>query len=860
MSIEKKHLPLWGRIILKRLFPGHDPDGALRLHEEDYWKKREKKGRLAAFAWLLFQILRALPSLIKLNILGNMMMFKNYLKVAARTLSRNRVYSSINIVGLAMGIACCLLIFFWVLDELSYDRFHEDLDRIHRVVFDQDYSGKLFRAMVTPHPLAAAIRDEIPEVEGAARVAYLSEVLIRRKEKEVAFYEDEIHAVDRDFFKIFTFPLIRGDEASVFNDPYSVVISEDAVRKYFPGEDPIGQTLTLYGRFEFTVTGVLKNVPHNSSLRFHFLIPQRLFDSLGTASSDWDSNNVPTYIKLREGASPERVAVQISQIFSRHIDTADKDYILLPMSRLHFQTRVGFNTIQGVSQSLFIFSGVAALILLIACINFMNLSTARSTYRAKEVGVRKVVGARRLDIIKQFYGESFLYTLISFIIAVFTIYIFLPVFNSLTGKSISMDLMGHWPVLLGVLGMTVFTGFLAGSYPSLYLSRFQPVRILRKGNQTGSQRSLFRRILVVAQFSISVSLIIGTGIVQDQLSYMRQKDLGFDKDRVLYMRARGGGTEVFDALQAEWKKHPGVSSVSSSEHTPSAVYSNTNGVDWEGKDSEETVSMYVTSVGYDYFETAGIDMIEGRAFSKQYSTDAERAIIVNEEAVRVMGMASPVNARFTLWDNPAVIIGVVEDFHFSSLQARIEPLIIRLQPGNAAYYLIRINPGNIAGTIKDLESAWKSVLPGYPFEYRFLDEDFDRLYRREKQMGTLLKYFSAFAIFIACLGLFGLVTFSVEHRIKEFGIRKILGASVPQIVSLICREFLLLLGLAVALSWPVAYLVMNGWLRNFAYRTGVDPLIFIVSALLAFCVALFTILLKAVKSSHSDPVHSLRHE
>ncbi|MFC2157360.1 ABC transporter permease [Acidobacteriota bacterium] len=860
MTKAKIRLPLTARILLKWLLPGHDAEGVYRLHEEGYREKRINKGRISADTWLLFQIMRALPALLKLNIQGDLMMLRNYFKIALRTLFKHKVYSFINVAGLAMGIACCLLIFLWVIDEMSYDRFHDDLDRIQRVVFDQDYSGKLFRVMVTPYPLAAALREEIPDVVGTTRVGYLSEVLIRRQEKKLAFYESGIHAVDQDFFKVFTFPLIKGREQTVFQNPHSLVLSASAADKYFPGEDPLGQILTLYDRSEFIVTGVLKDVPANSSLQFDFLIPYSVLESSGNISDDWESNNVPTYIKLREGVSPIDVNTQIASIFARHIDTSDLIFSLLPMSRLHFQTRSGFNTVKGISQSLMVISGVALLVLLIACINFMNLATARSAVRAKEVGVRKVVGAKRSDIIKQFYGESFLFTFISFLIAMGLVILFLPVFNSLTGKSISLDLIRQGYVFLGLLGMTAVTGFLAGSYPSLILSRFQPVKVFRKRSQTGTQRSVFRRILVVFQFAASISLIIGTGIVYDQLAFMRQKNLGFDREHVIYMQSRADDLDVFNSLKSEWEKYPGIQSVSSAEHKPSAIYSNTNGVNWTGKDPEESVSMYFTRVNYDYFKTAGIEFLEGRPFSRQYSTDAEQAYIVNEEALKVMGKTSAVNIPFTQWDNPGTIIGVVKDFHFNSLQAKIEPLVIRLRPRLNEFYLVRIQPGDISSTLNNLERGWEKVLPGYPFEFRFMNDDFERLYRAEMQMGALLKYFSAFAIFIACLGLFGLVTFSIEQRTKEFGVRKVLGASAPHVVSLICREFVFLLGISILLSWPVVFLLMRGWLGSFAYRTTLNPITFLVSALLSFGVASLTIGFQAIKTSTSNPIKALRYE
>jgi predicted permease len=817
-----------------------------------------RHGRLRAAFWYWGQLFKSAPAYLFDTLFWSLHMFKNYLKAAWRNIRRNPGYSLINLTGLAIGLACCLFIGLWVLDELSYDRFHEDASRLYRVEFDQNYSGKSFHVTVTPYPLARALKAEVAEIEQASRFTRLGDLLVRQGEKTL--YEAGAVAADPAFLDMFSFPLIRGDKRTALNDPQSLILSEELARKYFDGEDPLGKILSVNIRREFRVTGVMKNIPANSSLQFDMLMSFKLLESIGNAPDDWDSNNIPTFVKLRGEASPAQTAAKVRDVVGRHGNVEDLTYSLMPLARIHLYSHYGFDRTPRASQYVYIFSVVALFVLLIACINFMNLSTARSAKRAKEVGVRKVVGAVKRDIIRQFYSESLLFTLLALSIALVLVIVLLPFFNSITGKTISLQSINTPQLLAVVLVAALFTGWIAGSYPALFLGSFQPIRTLCGKLRSGPKSTGFRRIMVVIQFSLSIALIIGTGVVYSQLNFIQDQKLGFEKDHLIYIPLRGIDRGLYSRLKTKLEGISPTYRVSAARHRPSAIYSNTSGADWDGKDPELDVSTYMTWVDYDYFATTGIEFVEGRGFSIEFPTDRESAYIINEETVKMMGLERALGQRFALGEREGSIIGVVKNFHFDSLKRAVEPLAIMLQPENISYILIRIPAGNVPASLSHIEKIWKQEIPDYPFESRFLNDDFDLLYRSEARMGDILKYFASLAVFIACLGLLGLASFAAEQRTKEIGIRKVLGASSSQIGYLIYREFMLLLLISIMMAWPAAYLIMRNWLQDFAYRTGISPFIFLLAALAAILSAFITVGFQAFKASITDPVRALRYE
>jgi len=785
-------------------------------------------------------------------------MIKNYLKIALRNIRRHKGYSLINITGLAIGMACCLFITIWVLDELSYDKFHENAANLYRVEENQDYSGRQFHVNVTPYPLAPALKDEIPEIIDATRYVWAGGLLFRYGDK--AFFEDDIRAVDPSFLQMFTFPLLKGDENVALNSPYSLVLSEDIAEKYFGEEDPLGQMISINNQHDFTVTGIMKNIPHNSNLQFDIVIPYEFLRKTGKTDDEFGSNSIQTFVELQENIPVGQVNEKILGFIRTRLPESRTDLVLMPYTRIHLYSYFGWEKDAGAVQYIYIFSLIALFVLLIACINFMNLSTARSANRVKEVGLRKVVGALKRHIIQQFYGESVIFAFIALIFAVLIVTLLLPAFSSLAAKELSWGVTGIESILIGLLTVTLFTGLVAGSYPALFLSAFQPVKVLRRSLKSGAGSSRFRKVLVVVQFSISILLIIGTTVVYKQLNFMKNRKLGWDKEHLVYIYLRADIKNSYKILKTELIKDSRILGVTGAYQLPGYNFGNAGGADWDGKDPELEALIGINAVDFDFIEALKIEMAEGRGFSREFSSDISKSFIVNEEVAKIMEKESVVGERFSFVGVEGLIIGVMKNFHYQPVRNKIEPLAIHVFPDYINYMLIRIPPGSISESLQFVENTWNRVIPDYPLEYRFLDEAFDSMYRTEDRMGTLLKYFAILAVFIACLGLFGLASFTAEQRTKEIGVRKILGASVFQVTLLLCKQFLLLVLLANVIACPVAYLVMKNWLQNYAYQTGLGLFIFVAAIAAALIVAIISVSFQAIKAAISNPVDSLRYE
>ena len=787
-------------------------------------------------------------------------MLKNYIKIALRNIRKHPGYSVINIAGLAIGLACCLFILIWVLDELSYDKFHENSPYLYRVEENQYYSGRVYHVTVTPYPLAPALKQDFPEIIEATQYVGVGGQLLRYGEK--AFFETGIKAVAPAFFRMFTFPFVKGDSASALDDPFSLVISEEIAEKYFGEEDPIGKAFSINNRYDMKVTGVMKDVPHNSYLQFNIVIPYALLEKVGAVNDSMGSNSIFTFVQLQKGASLQQVNEKIRGFIKKHVPDSVTELELALYPRIHLHQYFGYGRDMGQIKYVYMFSVIALFVLLIACINFMNLSTARSANRAREVGVRKVAGALKSHIIQQFYGESVIYAFIALAFAMIIVVLLMSPFNNLSGKELSLGILGSGMILAGFIGVTLFTGLVAGSYPALFLSSFQPVRVIKGSLKSGTGSTLFRRILVVIQFALSVFLIIGTVVVYNQLQYMKKRDVGFKRENMVYIPMRGQTGRFYTALKDALARDSRILGVTGSSHLPSQIGSNSSGADWDGKDQDQVVLIGMSSVDYGYIETTGIELTEGRSFSREYGTDQTEAFIVNEEVAKLMGKESVVGERFSFAGREGRIIGVMKNFHFESFRNKIEPLAVYMRPPDQgfSYTLFRIPPENISASLDFVRETWQKVIPDFPFEYRFLVDDFEYYYRSEERMGDLLKYFSILAVFIACLGLFGLASFTAEQRTKEIGIRKVLGASAPQITLLLCREFFVLVLLANIISWPVAYFVMKGWLQDFAYRTGLGAFTFVLTMVLALIIALLTVSFQAVKAAVANPVDALKYE
>lgn len=781
-------------------------------------------------------------------------MFKNYLKIAFRNIKKYKLYSFINIAGLAVGMSVCILIMLFVKDELSYDRYHENAGRIYRVIADYHISKGSAKSAVTSATLAPTLIEKFPEIAHAVRFDHENKAVIQCNDN--LFSEERFFFADAAVFNVFTFPFIKGDPRTALQEPNSVVLTEETAQKYFGHELPIGKTIILQNKGEFKVTGILHNIPHNSHFTFDFLAS---FVTFGKIDNPWAYQGW-TYILLPEDYDAtlleEKFAANKEELgwYSKGLQ-----FYLQSLKSIHLHSHLS-GEIEANSdiRSLYIFSVIAFFIMLIACINFMSLATARSAHRACEVGVRKVLGARRVQLTKQFLGESILFSSLALALALALVELFLPAFNQLVRKPLQMDYTDSWLLLLTLIFVSLLVGFVSGSYPAFFLSAFQPTEVLKGGRQGPSGRSSrnFRYSSVVIQFMISIALIISTGIIGKQLKYMHRKELGFHKKHIVEIPiANTPILKSYPAFKAELMKHPNILNVSAAMGSPLDGKFKTS-----QKINDEEIEVHYLLVDHDYIETLGMTLLRGRNFSKDSITDATEAVILNERAVKTFGLKDAIGKNFKIIGGKGVVVGVVRDFHSESLHEQIQPTALQILPKFYRNILVRIRQENISATIKFLALEWREFAPHRPFEYIFLDEAFNKLYRAEDSLARIFGYFSSLAIFIACLGLFGLASFTAERRIKEICIRKVLGASVREIVLLLSKEFTRWVLIANIIAWPIAYFVMNRWLQNFAYRINIGIGIFLLSAMIAFVIALATVSFQAVKAALSNPVDVLKYE
>lgn len=790
-------------------------------------------------------------------------MFRNYFVTAFRNIFKHKVYSFLNVTGLALGLACSIFILLWVQDELNYDRHFEGVENLYRVEEDQYYGGESYHVNVTPFPCAPVFKSDIPEVEDAARITWHS-VLLRDGEK--AFYENSIVAADPSYFDMFKFDFVLGDPTKVLDDPSSIILDEELAEKYFGNENPIGKTLTLNNKFDFRVTGVFKKLPNNTSFSFQGAFQFEFLKELDRWSEHWGSNSIFTFVKLTPNSNLDLVNQKLTKLVKDHNEDSTTDFMVAPVTGLHLYSYWGYGKPAGAIQYVYIFTVIAFFVLIIACINFMNLATARSSSRAKEIGMRKVVGAVRGNLITQFFGESIILAFLGMGIAMIMVALLLPASNDLTGKDIQFSIFYNFQFIIGLVSITLFTGVIAGFYPALFLSSFRPVKILKGSLKVGAKNSVFRKVLVVFQFSLSVFLIVGTIVIYNQLTFMQSKGLGYDKEHMIYVSMRGEVVQNYEAIVNELRNTQGVLNVTGSGHTPHRIGSNSGGAEWDGKDPEQTVLIGTNVIDYNFTETMKIEMAAGRDFSREFSmdlgTDSTGNFLVNEEVAKVMGKTNEeaVGERFDFMGIEGKIVGVMKNFHYSSIKNKIEPLAMVLYPEGIGYIVIRIASGDITNTLDNVKESWASVVPEYPLKYRFFDEDFERMYRAEERMVELLKYFSIMAIIIACLGLFGLASFTAEQRKKEIGIRKVLGATEYKLTYLLCREFIVLVLVSMIVAWPAAYLALGGWLESFAYRIELNLITFLFSGIITMVIALATVGYQAIRASIANPIVALKYE
>ncbi len=807
-------------------------------------------------------------------------MIKNSVKTALRNLLKHKGYSLINIIGLAIGMAACILILMYVRHELSYDTYSENADRIYRAAMKARWGGRDFDVAVCAAPMAQAMVDEIPEIIDAARFRERGRFIVQYR--DISFREQRVVYADGSVLDIFTIPLLKGDRQAALVSPYTMILSRKTAEKYFRDEDPVGKTLRINSETDYQVTGVFEEIPENSHFHFDIMISMESLEE--SKSQVWLSQNFQTYVLLREDADWKDVdaklaglmdryfAPQIAQMMGKSMEelawSSDMfaEFYLQPLLSIHLHSDLQAELeSNGDISYVYIFSAIALFVLLIASINFMNLATARSSGRAKEVGIRKVLGSQRRQLIGQFLTESMLLSGISMALAIALVILVLPLFNNLAGKTITLSLLFQGPMIGLLAVITVATGFFAGSYPAFFISAFQPVKVLKGQLKSGVKSGRLRSGLVVFQFAASIILIIGTLVVYRQLNYVQNKKLGFEKEQVLVLNNAyllGDQAETFrDAMLS----HTQVTNGTISGYLPIPSNRNQSAVFPEGeRDSAKATSFQNWVIDYDYIDTLGMKIIEGRNFSREYSTDVDAALITQATA-KQFGWLDPVGRRVGRIMNQQgeiklfTVIGVVENFHYESLRNNIGPMVMFLGSSNSLMSF-RIKTEDVSATVGLLEHRWKEFRPNQPFEYMFMDERFNQLYRTEQRIGKIFGVFASLAVVIGCLGLFGLAAFTAEQRTKEIGIRKVLGASAPGIIQMLLREFVILVGLANLVAWPIAYFVMHRWLQDFAYRTSPGWMIFLGAGVVTMLIALFTVSFQAVKAALADPIRSLRYE
>jgi len=799
-------------------------------------------------------------------------MFKNYLIVAVRNLMRHKAYTLINIAGLSVGMACTILILLWVRYELSFDRYHENADKIYRLAANIEIGEMRGGYAVSNLPIGQALQKDYPEVLRAVRFyPHNRKLLVHYKDKK--FLEDGIIYTEEAIFDVFRFPLISGDPNTALATADSLVITEAMAEKYFGSENPIGKILTVEDKVNLKVTGVMQNVPSNSHLTFTMLLPWELLKEDANYAhweQQWIEHKFYTYLLLKSKQDAGRIENTFPALIQTHMGEILEalggriEYFLQPLTDIHLRSNLVLEiSSNGNIVQVYVFSVIGLFILLIACINYMNLATARSFSRAKEVGLRKVLGAQRSGLIYQFFGESVILSGFAFLLAMGLVELSTPLFRTLVGSDIGIDWLNLPWLVAGSILLVLLVAVISGCYPAFFLSAFDPVQVLTGSFMAGTAHAKFRSILVVAQYTISTGLIIATCIILNQLNYVTHKSLGFDKAHILCIRARNSSIwQSFDATKSDLKSHSGISEVTASSRLPGQLHQ-LQVVMPTGESFKQSQLFQYTSIDPDFIPAMGIKMRSGRNFSADFSADIKDAILINEAAARHFQWENPIGRKISLIEDELItktVIGVVKDFHFRTLHHRIQPLCLDYRPSLFRYVMVKIFPNRIPEVLQFLEKKWEVLQPAFPFEYYFLDEAIDRHYRFEKKLSQIFSYFTVLAIFIACMGLFGLASFTAENRTREIGIRKAVGASVSGIILMLSKEFTKWVLAANVIAWPLAYFAMRQWLQNFAYRTKIGLETFILAAVLALVIASLTVSYRAFKAARANPVEALRYE
>jgi putative ABC transport system permease protein len=812
----------------------------------DALRKEYEKARLYERSRPFWHPSRFMPSLVW-----------SWIKIALRKIKRQKSTSFLNIAGLTLGMACFILIVLWVRNELSFDKFHANKDRLFRIQ-NKLSSGSYANSLT--YALPPVLKEKYPEVEEVARVWPWHRSLVKYQDKN--FDEENFYLTDPGFFKMFSFPFIHGYPETALQDKYSVVLTRKAAQRYFGDANPVGKILYLAALdADIKVTGVIENIPPNSHLQFDMVSRVEWLGEDRLAR--WSEWVAPAYVLLRPGATAESVNSKIAGIYREYIDPEyEVEPVLQPLSRVHLYW---YGRTGGIVE-IYIFSIIALFILVMACINFMNLSTARSAQRAREVGLRKVVGATRSQVMQQFLGEALLFSFLSMVFALLCVWTVLPAFNNFTAKALTLFSGANVSMFLILTLTGLFTGFIAGSYPGFFMSSFRPVQTLKNRMTKNSGGSVFRRVLIVFQFTLSAGLIVCTLIVSKQLRYIQNKDLGLNREHIVILNNNPELGKQFDVFREELKSMPGVLNVTAAAQMPMQVGQSVP-INWEGNPSKEPALWAYTMAGYDFFETFDMEILQGRSFSKEFATDERSACIINETAAKMLDVEHPIGTNIHFGHmalDPSLrnlqVIGVVKDFHYRSMYNSIGPFLFRIYKPYHFYVFVKLDAHQIKEGLENSKTVFAKYAPDYPFRFEFMDEAFNRQYASDRELRRLFDLFSMLSVIVACLGLFGLASFTAEQKTKEIGIRKVLGARISDIINLTAKEFLKWIAVANLIAWPVAYYFMRKWLNNFVYKTSIGPWVFLLASGLSLFVVVITISYQTLKAAVANPVDSLRYE
>jgi len=794
-------------------------------------------------------------------------LLSNYFKVARRNIFRNKGYSFINITGLALGMACCLLIALWALDEMSFDSFHTNADNIYGIVQTQYSDNEEHYVTSTPAVLARSLKDEFPEITAAARyTAGWDEMTVSYNDN--LFFERALAYADPSFLQMFSFPFLKGDKNTALSSPNSIIITEEMALKYFGSEDPIGKSLLINNKASFEVTGVMKNIPDNTIFNFSALIPFQTFLQTSRKPEDnesWESNFTDTFVQLNGNASVNEFSSKLHKYIKTKIfDNPAPEFTPLPLKKSRFSSWY-----QGEKRisSITIFSSIAFIILLIACINFINLSIVSSVKRSREIGLRKVLGANRSNTAIQFLGEFLVLTIIAFLIAIILVILFMPLFNDVFGRELKLDILFRKTTILASLGIILFTGIIGGGYPAIILSSLKPASILKNNSGKNLRKSSLRRFFVVFQFSLSTVMIIVMSVIYMQYDFIRYQDPGFNKEQILYVPLKSNTNLNYNAVKNALSSVPGITSMTGTTNLPSMINRSTSSnITWEGKSRDNKTLIYFANIDFNYAKTLGIGLKNGVDITERMqNTEPVNAALINEEMARLIGIINPIGAELTVQGKKLKITGILNSFHFVDYTQNIPPVVFSLISDQASlsmpnYLIAKISQGNISSTINLIHSKWKEINPLVPFEYHFIDEDFDKMYKQEEKLAGVIGIFTFMAIIISALGLFGLSSYTAEQRKKEIAVRKVLGSRITDILKLLITEYFYLILTANILAWPLGYYIAHKWLQDYAYKISINPGIFILAGISALIIMAAAVGYQSVKAATANPADNLRSE